>query len=175
MAKSRTRKNPITNGQVVEAMVAVDLAAQYVKTWTKNETRKLIKSEPLIIPTKDGWQVGKHSVKQATAGWQLLNDFNETVDTFSCKQSAVTYSLLFQTGRLNQAQKLLRNDTKLSKLTQDKIYYVHHRNRAIKRDDMFTVDVLDARITDNCILLDLAKIDLEKTLNQAKYLKGIWE
>jgi hypothetical protein len=40
---------------------------------------------------------------------------------------------------------------------------------------MFTVDVLDARITDNCILLDLAKIDLEKTLNQAKYLKGIWE
>lgn len=175
MAKSRTRKNPITNGQVVEAMVAVDLAAQYVKTWTKNETQKLIKSEPLIIPTKDGWQVGKHSIKQSAGVWQLFNDFAELMATFTCKQSAVTYSLLYQTGRLKQAQNLYRNDTTLSKLTQDKIYYVHNRNRAIKRDDMFTVDVLDARITDNSIMLDLAKIDLEKTLNQAKYLKGIWE
>jgi hypothetical protein len=175
MAKSRTRKNPITNGQMVEAIVAVDVAAQYIKSWTRTETRKLIKSEPLIIPAKWGWQVGKYSVKHAIDTWQVFNDYDELVSTFTCKQSAVTYSLLVHTGRFKQAQNLLRNDTTLSKLTQDKIHYVYSRNRAIKRKDSFTIDVLDARILDTIILLDLAKIDLEKTLNQAKYLKGIWE
>jgi hypothetical protein len=175
MAKSPTRKSHITNGQVVEAIVAVDLAAEYVKSWTKKETRKLIKSEPLLIPTKWGIQVGKYAVKSANYDWVVYNDFNELLDTFTCKKSAVLYSLLYQTGRLNQALGLRRQDATLSKLVQDKTHYSYSRQRAIKRKDMFSVDVYDARLTDNAILLETAKIDLEKTLNQAKYLKGIWE
>ena len=160
---------------MVEAIVAIDLAAEYVRKWTKTETRKLIKSEPLLIPTKWGLQVGKYAIKSEDNLWRVYNDFNENHFSFSSKRSATVFCLLSQTGRYNQAQNLYNQDTKVSKLVQDKTNYSHSKNRALKRKDMFAVDVLTARLTDTDILLNLAKIDLEKTLNQAKYLKGIWE
>jgi hypothetical protein len=175
MARSRTRKSRITNGQVVEAIVAVEAATEYVKSWTKTEAKKLLKSDPIIITAKWGLQVGKYKIKFENLVWNVYNEFDEVDNSFTSKKSATVYSLLTHTGRHNQARNLWLQDMKLSKLEQDKINYTYNKTHAIKRKDMFTVDVITARLTDNAIMLENAKIDLEKTLNQAKYLKGIWE
>lgn len=178
MAKSHTQRKSITKEkaeQAAQAGVAVEVFTRYVKRWSKAEANKILSAEPVIIPAKWGLQVGKYAIKNLTETWHVYNNFNELVNAFTSKKSAVVYTILLQKGRYNQADNLYKQDTRLSKLAQDRTCYIHSRLQAVKRKDTFLIDVLDARITDNAIMLNSAKIDLEKTLNQAKYLKGIWE
>jgi predicted metal-dependent hydrolase len=177
MAKSFIKNAKKTKHAPDQSDVAniAEMAHQYVQNWTRVEAQKMVKDELLILPTKDGMQVGKYSVKHMNKMWHVYNVFNELIDAFTCKQSAVAYSLLDQTNKINTARDLLRQDTRISKLEQDQTNYVFRRTKAIKSKDTLTIDMLDARITEAESLLNLAREDLEKTLIKAKYLKGIWE
>lgn len=172
MAKSFTRKDKVNPGQVEHV---TDLASQYVRQWTRVEAQKLTMQIPCILPTKSGFQVGKYSVKKNCDTWTIHNCFDELVETFTSKQSAVTYCILYQVNRFTLAQQLLGQDIKLNKLTQDQFNYVHRKTRAVAAHDTFTIDVIESRIAETHSLMLLARVDLEKTLNKAKYLKGIWE
>lgn len=174
MAKSHTKRKP-TKPQVKEIIEATEAASLYVGIWAKNETERLLKKEPIIIPTKWGYQVGKHTVKQINQGWDVFDCWGTFVNTFSSKKSAVYWCLLEQVGRILQSQKLLVQDTRLSKYTEDYSHYRHSKQKALQRNDFFAVDLCNARLAKTQSQLEDAKNDLEKTLNSAKYLKGIWE
>jgi hypothetical protein len=173
MAKFSIKNAKSGDANGVQAIVA--LAQQYVKHWTKTEAQNLAKGELVILPNSWGLQVGKHAVKNISAMWHVYNVFGELVESFTCKQSAVTYSILDQTCRYNMARELRQQDTWISKLEQDQTNYIRRRARALRDNDGLTADMLEARITESNSLLALARLDLEKTLNKAKYLKGIWE
>ena len=182
MVKSSTKnakpkkKKPATDAPSAKDVASItDLAQQYVQHWARTEAQKMVKDELVILPTKWGMQVGKYACKAKGKDWHVHNAFDELVDVFTCKQSAVTYCILDQTNRFNMAWELLRQDTRISKLQQDKTYYTNRKVKAAKTKDSLVMDVLDARMSEVDSLLNLAEQDLEKTLIKAKYLKGIWE
>jgi hypothetical protein len=177
MAKSTTRSvkkkaSPVNKAQI---QAVADAAAQYVQHWAQEEAQDMIKSNIVILPTKQGYQVGKYAVKNIDKMWSVFNTFDELVDTFSCKQSAVVFCILNLKEKFNLAQELRRQDTRISKLAQDQTNYVFRRIKAVKQKDTLATDIIEARISETDSLLNLAREDLEKTLKQAKYLKGIWE
>ena len=177
MAKSLTasvKKKTKVPGKKDVANIA-ELAHQYVQHWARTEAQKLVKDELVILPTKWGMQVGKYACKAKGSDWHVFNTFNELIDVFTCKQSAVTFCVLEHTSRFIMANELRRQDTRISKLLQDKAYYANRKIKAAKAKDGLTMDVLDARIAEADSLLNLAEQDLEETLKKAKYLKGIWE
>lgn len=169
--KSANKFKPLS-GQI-EAVA--EAAHQYVQNWTRVEAQKMAQRDLVILPTSWGLQVGKYAVKNIARMWHVYNCFDELVDAFTCRQSAVTYCILHQTNKFNLARKLQLEDTRLSKLTQDQFNYAGRRIKAIKNKDTLVVDVIDARLSETNSLISLAQNDLEKTLNKAKYLKGIWE
>lgn len=183
MAKSRTvKKSKIkqqAENQVKAEMVetAANIVTAYVKSWAKDEVARIIYQEhvPLIVPVKNGVQVGRYRVtKNAHEMWLLANEFGETIELFVDKRSAVLYSILYQLKRYKSADTVLARDRKLSKVQADYQHYQHSMQRAIKRKDYPTIDVLAARYYDTQYLLAEAKNELEKTLRLNKYLK-VWE
>lgn len=175
MAKSRTRRKAVNRPQVAEVIAATEATSLYIGVWAKQEAERLLKRAPVIIPTKHGFHVGKFTVKNVNHSWHVYNVWNELVNAFTSKQSAVAWCILEHSGRVIMSQKLMDQDAKLSKYTQDQTNYQHSKEQAIKRGDYFAVDLSNARLAKNQSRLELARTDLEKTLNSAKYLKGIWE
>jgi len=183
MAKSRTPKKSTIKQRAVHAVkaemveTAANMVSAYVKSWAKTEVERIINQEqiPLIVPVKNGVQVGRYRVtKNSHDSWQLTDAFNEVMETFVDKRSAVMYSIHYQLKRYKSADTILGFDKKLSKVQADYQHYQHSMQRAIKRKDYPTIDVLAARYYDTQYLLTEAKNDLEKTLRLNKYLK-VWE
>jgi hypothetical protein len=180
MAGSRTkRKYPNKNKAVIKSQLetAADLVSGYIKHWTRQEADRLLKTEntPLIVPTKTGWKVGRYEIITQSQGyWTVVDSNKENPLDFAEKRSAILYCISHQTRRYSLAHDVLLKDQQYAKLYTDHIYYEHCIRRALKRNDMFTVDALRARSDDTKHKLELAKNDLQKTLNQAKYIK-IWD
>lgn len=168
MVKSRTKRKSteISVGHVKEA---AELVSEYVRYWAKEQAGKLAKKELVIIPASWGFQVGKYSVKEQNQTWAVKNVFNEVINNFTSKRSAITWCILEQSQFYKTSDKLLSQDTKLSKLMQDNTNYSYTRQLAVKKKDLFMIDVLDARLAETAVLLGSAKFELEKTLNSAKY------
>lgn len=175
MAKSRIKRKAVNKPQLTEVIAATEATSLYIGVWAKQEAERLLKKEPIIIPTKNGFHVGKFTVKNANHTWHVYNVWDEFVNAFSSKQSAVSWCILEHIGRIIQSRKLMDQDAKVSKYTQDQTNYYHSKQQAIKRGDYFAVDLSEARLAKVQSMLEDAKNDLEKTLNSAKYLKGIWE
>jgi hypothetical protein len=182
MAESHTRKKSTTSHKkrpytVKQLNAVTDLVSDYLTQWTKEESRRLLHTEstPLIISVKNGYKVGRFNITVNPGQvWTVTDINNEKPIDFAEKRSAVLYCILYQTKNYIQAQNILIKDQTYSKLHTDFLYYEHCIRRAIKRGDMFVVDVTVARYGDTKHKLEVAKNDLQKTLNQAKYIK-IWE
>lgn len=183
MVKSRTSKKSKIKQKAVQQVkaemveTAANIVSAYVKSWARTEVERLIHEEqvPLIVPIKNGVQVGRYKVTQnAHSMWQLLNVFGEVMELFVDKRSAVLYSILYQLKRYKAADTILGFDKKLSKVQADYQHYHHSMQRAIKRKDYPAIDVLAARYYDTQYLLTEARNELEKTLRLNKYLK-VWE
>lgn len=181
MAASHTRKkfqnkkkSPISSQEMERA---TDIVSGYVKHWAKEEANRLLKTEetPIIVPTKTGYKVGRFTVtKQPADFWTVTDVNNERPIDFAEKRSAVLYCVTYQLRKFTTAQSILLKDQTFAKLNTDYMYYEHCIRQAVKRGDMFAVDVLRARSADTKSKLDFARIELEKSLNQAKYIK-IWD
>lgn len=168
MVKSRTKRK-YSEVDVKDVQNLAELASQYVRHWTKEQAQSIAKQELVIIPATWGYQVGKYSVRERNQTWDVKNRFDELVKCFTSKRSAITWCILEQSQLFKTSDKLLAQDTRLSKLMQDSANYNYTRQAAIKKQDLFAVDVINARIAETAMLLDLAKNELEKTLNSAKY------
>ncbi len=152
-----------------------DVASNYVVTWTQSEATRLFNKQLVIAETNNGYKVGKYDIKNAGSSWAVYDQWGSLVSYFTSKKTAVTWCLLYQTGKLTASQNLLKEDNLVNKLAQDITCYTFRRQKAVKRGDYFKADLCEARLTNITARLSRAKDDLEKTLNSTKYLKGIWE
>jgi hypothetical protein len=183
MAKSRTAKKSKIKQQAENQVKAetinalTDLVSAYVKSWARTEAHRIVQTDPIpvIMPIKNGYQVGKHQVvKNHNLSWELHNYHGEAIEQFLDVRSAVAYSILYQLKRFKPAEAVLTADNRLSKLESDFQHYNRCMQTAGKRRDYATIDILAARYYDAQFLLPLAKEELEKTLRMNKYLK-VWE
>jgi hypothetical protein len=168
------KKKPVTAQQV---NTVTDLVTGYVKHWAKEEAQRLLHTEkvPIIVPTKTGYKVGKFTLTKQPADYWVVTDINgERPIDFAEKQSAVLYCISYQLNKFTTAHDILTKDQAFAKLNTDYMYYEHCIRQAVKRQDMFTVDMLRARSHDTKCKLDYARNELQKSLNQAKYIK-IWD
>ena len=173
--KSKTKKLKATPYQVAQVETATELASELIKHWARDEANRILNIEPVIVPFKGGYKVGKFTVtSQSLAHWIVTDQFGDTKLEFAEKRAAVLYCILYQLNKYNQAQDLYKQDKTYAKLHTDFVYYEHCIRRAVKRKDMFTVDVIIARREDTKCKLEVAKNDLQKTLTRAKYIK-IWD
>jgi hypothetical protein len=168
MAKSRTKRKS-SDINVKDVQTLANLASEYVRHWTKEQARALAVQELVIIPASWGFQVGKYAVKQNNQVWDVRNSYHELVKNFTSKRSAITWCILEQSRLFKTSDRLLLQDAKLSKLIQDTANYNYTKQAAVKKRDLFMVDVLNARLAETAVLLESAKNELEKTLNSAKY------
>ena len=88
MAKSRTSKKSKIKAQAVREVkaemveTAANIVSAYVKSWAKTEVERIIHEEqiPLIVPLKNGVQVGRYRItKNPHDMWQLTNTFGEAM------------------------------------------------------------------------------------------------
>lgn len=174
MENLRTKKDKpnITVEQLENIATA---ASVYVLGWTKKEAQRLQRQEVLITETNAGYLIGKQSITQIGTQWKVTNPFNEVIGMFTSKRSAITWTLLYETNRVRLAGTLVAQDSRVNKLQQDLLTYTIKRQRAVKSKDYFKADLFDARAANVKAELNYAQDDLQKTLNSAKYLKGIWE
>lgn len=168
MAKSRTKRKS-SDIDVKDVENLAELASEYVRHWTREQAQSIAKQELVIIPANWGYQVGKYSVREHNQTWLVKNVFNEPVNCFTSKRSAITWCILEQSQLFKTSDRLLAQDIKLSKLIQDSANYNYTKQISKKKRDLFSVDVLDARLAETAVLLESAKNELEKTLNSAKY------
>jgi hypothetical protein len=183
MAKSRTAKKSKIKHQAEKLVreetvkTVTDLVSTYVKSWARAEAHRIIHTDtvPIIMPLKNGYQVGKHQVaKNRNLAWELHNYHGEVIEQFLDVRSAVAYSILYQLKRFKPADDILAADYRLSKLEADFQHYSRCMQAAGKRKDYTTIDILAARYYDAQFLLPQARNELEKTLRMNKYLK-VWE
>lgn len=174
MANLLTKKDK-HNITVEEIDHIATAASVYILGWAKKESQRLQKHELIITETKSGYLIGKQTITQLGTQWKVTNPFNDVIGIFTSKRSAITWTLLYETNRVRLASTLVVQDSRVNKLQQDLLTYTVKRQRAVKARDYFKVDLLDARSANVRAELTHAQDDLQKTLNSAKYLKGIWE
>lgn len=171
---NKKKKKGVTPQQINKV---TDLVSGYVKHWAKAEATRLLNTEnvPLIIPTQTGYKVGRFAVNLQTGpAWIVTDHHGEKPLYFAEKRAAVLYCIHHQMRKFKQAEDVLHQDQTFAKLHNDFICYEHSIKKAVKRGDMFAVDVAVARRDETKHKLELARNDLQKTLNQAKYIK-IWD
>lgn len=162
--------------QIKTAETAADIISKYVKTWARKEVVQLIHSNrvPVLLPTRNGILVGKYLIVKLNGMWELRNDYNERLQVFYDKRSAVLYSIMYGRNWFKSASEILTKDNILGKLEVELTYYTASMKRAVSSKNYSKVDILASRYYDAVEAVKTAKNDLEKTLKLNKYLK-IWE
>ena len=121
MANSRSKRKPTKPGvpTVSEVRQMADLATEYVAKWANTEAQRIVSKELVLFPVGTGYRVGRYSVRQNRHAWTAYNAWDESVNDFTSKKTAVLWCLLEQTGRYIQSGRILSQDRKVSKLAQD--------------------------------------------------------
>lgn len=171
----KSSSNAIAEITTRDLELAAEAASKYFDHWAKNETRRLLKSELLIVPMTNGYRVGRHSVKNCLTHWQVENTFGDMLGEFTSKRSAITWSLSYQTSRFRQEQLIRGHDSRLLKLLQDRALHVASMAAARKKNNWFSYDLHQARLEEVAQQIAVTENDLTKILDQTKYYKGIWE
>ena len=162
--------------QLKTVETAAEIISKYVKTWARKEIVQLIHDNkiPVLLPTRSGILVGKYLIIKFNGIWELRNDYNERLQVFYDKRSAVLYSIMYSRNWFKSASEILIKDNALGKLEVELTYYTASMKRAVNNKDYSKVDIIASRYYDAVQAVKLAKNDLEKTLKLNKYLK-IWE
>jgi hypothetical protein len=178
-ARSHTRKKPkfyeklgFTQQQVNQA---AEITTQYLKAWTDRELRYLTihQKVPVCLPIGDtGFLIGRYKLEKIKETcWRVVDANGMLVSDFTSKISAVCYALAGHLNHINLANMLLKADTAVSKLEMDQEYYQHTMRLNLKKQNYFKADLANFRYLDCKIKLQVAKTELQKTINTAKYLK----
>jgi len=161
----------------VEQMVAQ--AVSYFKNWSEDELSDLIAKQtksnqmPFIAAIgKNGYVVGNYAIKLIDSDWwEVHYRFSDTVRIFSSKLAAICYAIFNQTGKDTKADVILKNDTEVSKLTIKSENFYFRFKQAQKKKDQQKIDLFLVRYQESASKLTIAKSNLEKSLNSAKYIK----
>lgn len=182
MAKQSTRKKSgkkFPPEQVDEIKQSIQRAVEYVDNWKRNQLINLAlapsKNLPIFVPVrKDAYLIGHFGLKRDNGLWEVCNTYTDETKIFNYRTSAIVYSICSQTGRVKLAQEIAKHDDKILRCKERVELFRLRKESAKKRQDYWRFDYFYIMCNSAEFELEEAKIQLEKTLNLAKYFK-IWE
>lgn len=178
-ARSHTRKKPKSYEKLgftkQQVNTAAEVTTKYLKEWTDRELRNLAlnKNLPVCLPVGNhGFIIGKFRLEKLRDNcWRVIDLNGETVNDFTSKVSAACYAFAEHLNHLKLSASLLKADILVSKLELDQDHYKHTLKTNLKKQNYFKADLAKLRYLDCNAQLELARKELEKTINTAKYLK----
>lgn len=174
--KKRSRK-PHSVSSADKLDIATDLTAAYIKHWTVDRTREILKTDPMpiIVPTKQGFMVGTMAAKRnKNTTWTVFNCWQECVAVFSWKSSAITYCVLEHLKKYTASRQIQLLDARMTKFEVDLEHYQRSLRTSIAKKDTAKTDFVWARYLYAKAQHEEAKNNLEKSLKSNKYLK-VWD
>jgi hypothetical protein len=174
--KKRSRK-PRDISPAANLDIATDLAAAYIKHWTVDRTREMLKNDPvpIIVPTKQGFAIGSRSAKRnKNTTWTVFNRWQEPLATFSWKSSAITYCVMEHLKKYTLSREIQLLDARMTKFEVDMEHYQKSLRNSIAKKDTAKTDFVWARYLYAKAQYEVARNNLEKSLTSNKYLK-VWD
>lgn len=174
MAKSFTKKEKIIAGKLL-----VDVAMRRAESWLRDEFEQMRNdaSYPIIAPNpnkrnKNSWVIGRFSLDRLTEHmWHLYND--DRIDyMFYNKKAAILYAILTQKQQFNSADNIVKLDQQVAKHKEELTFF--STRMSSKKAPSFNLQLYETRYVDSKIKYAVAREELEKTLNHAKYIK-VWD
>lgn len=179
MDASSTKRKSNKKSAQRELVQASNQVVNYIQSWTQKQTKEISVNTtqfPVCMPIgKNRWQVGKFTVERVSEFcWRVYNVTGDLVHEFTLKQAAVLYSALTHIKRTHTADQILSLDKILGQLEADAAIYNRMLRSAERKKDSDAIDLYNARYSKIQGRIDQARNDLQKSLNQAKYIK-IWD
>lgn len=178
MAKSRTRKKYAKKVKLLpEETAIVNMAADYIKTWTEKQLARLHQNRDtsICIPTKTGYRIGLYKLNvYPNQVCELVDSGDNIVHVFHNKIHAILYTVYTIKHKYNTADEILSLDTEINKNYTDIETLRKNQNLARQQRDYFGVDVRTARLDVAQQRLELAKLRMATIQSRAKFNK-VWQ
>ena len=145
-----------------------------VKNFTYKELYSILRtSDGSLVYTSDDKEyfVGRYVISRINSVWRVQTHLGDIQHEFLSKTAAIFYAMALMKTRLNLATQLAKAD--YSVLVNKAQLELHSQmlKSALKKNDSFKSELLAAKHSDSKYKYTMAKEELEKTLNMAKYLK----
>jgi hypothetical protein len=155
----------------------VDAGVHKVDTWAQSAFNNIRHDGefPLCIPlTQNSWVIGPYELHNlGSHKWQIIQG-DKAIHTFYSKQAAVFYAVLSKLHKYKTADNILLQDGKVAKCLNDVEIYTSKLQQQRVKQDAFRYQLYTSKYMEAKSSFDMHKLELEKTLTSAKYMK-IWE
>jgi hypothetical protein len=156
---------------------AVKYAVKHVKSWTREELKKLLNTPrsrqdlPLIIQIGNhGYIIGNYAIKQVHDRWHMIYNYSDDTLVFANKHAAIFYAVCNQIGRTAMADEIKNCDEDINRLIVEVDRLKLRLQQAIKRKNSMNIDLYRSRYEQALAQLKTRQFRLEKTLKSAKYI-----
>lgn len=156
---------------------AVQYAVKHVKSWTREELRKIlslkpIKNErPLIIQIGEhGYIIGRYAIKHENNLWHMIYCYSDEEFVFTNKHAAIFYAVCYQSNRILIADQIKNYNEDINRLIVEVDRLNQRLKQAIKRKNSVNIDLYCSRYEHALAQLKIRRFQLEKTLKSAKYM-----
>lgn len=157
----------------------VDQAVVYLRNWSKTELAAMLSDTknkgqmPLIARIgKKGYIVGNYAVLPVDNGWWRVSyRFSDFEHVFTSKLSAICYAVCQQMNRIVLADRILKDDSDVARLTIKADQFLFRLKQAQKKKNSLKSDLFLVRYEETTNRLNESKSHLEKSLKSAKYFK----
>ena len=157
----------------------VDQAVDYLRQWSKTELSAMLSNTtnkgqmPLIARIgKKGYVVGNYAVLPIDNNWWRVSyRFSDFEHVFTSKLSAICYAVCQQMNRIMLADRILKEDADVGRLSIKADQFYFRLKQAQKKKNALKTDLFLVRYQETTTRLNESKSQLEKSLKSAKYFK----
>jgi hypothetical protein len=157
----------------------VDQAVDYLRHWGQAELSAMISNTkdkgkaPLIARIGNkGYVVGNYAVLPiGDNGWRACYRFSDFDHVFTSKLSAICYAVCQQMDKIMLADRILKQDADVSRLSVKADQFYFRLQQALKKKNSLKTDLFLVRYEETTNRLNESKSQLEKSLKSAKYFK----
>jgi hypothetical protein len=143
-----------------------------VRDFTYKELYDILRNskEPLIYElNKNEIAVGRYIIQRQQNFWAVMTHLADVDHVFQSKIVAIVYCIVLLKNNLNLARKIVDLDNRV--LLNRSEMNLYKTKLSEMTPDEFKQELYAAKYTNSKIKYTIAKEELEKTLNLAKYLK----
>lgn len=145
-----------------------------IRNFTYNELYDILrKSDGSIVYTPNGEEyfVGRYVIRNIKPLWRVENQLGDIQFDFCNKSAAIFYAMALMKTKINLARQLETADYAFRRSKSQWDLYKQKIKIVLKQGDESKVELMLAKHSDCKYKYIIAKEELEKTLNMAKYLK----
>lgn len=156
--------------------LVIDLAVTKISQWAKTEINYIRHAldYPVVVPINNShWVIGNYHIKNLGQHRYKVSIFNKEIHTFYSKKAAVFYVVLTKLHYYKTADGIIEED-KLAAKYHDEFELYSSKLLNNKKAEGFKIQLWQTRYLESKSRLSMAKTELEKRLNSAKYMK-IWD